>query len=188
MAAEMLLRIQNCSLGKLGLHTDCRYFSSGQLKSISCSLSPEVGALGVLGPSAVGERALLGVLLLPGPPTVFVLGEACLTRVCLRGSALTAVASPAVLVGVVSLDPLPLPVPVAGLTMVVVLCLVARVAFLPLGSSVVITSSPFPSPRSSEFLWEMAVWILVEKVVVMSPTSLRDVLVRPMAGGERYNI
>ena len=135
----------------------------------------------------MGERALLGVLLLPGPPTVFVLGEACLTRVCLRGSALTAVASPAVLVGVVSLDPLPLPVPVAGLTMVVVLRLVARVAFLPLGSSVVITSSPFPSPRSSEFLWEMAVWVLVEKVAVVSPTSmpLREVLVRPVAGGER---
>ena len=134
--------------------TVCRYFSSGQLKSISCSLSPEVGAQGILGPSAVGERALLGVLLLPGPPTVFVLGEACLTRVCLRGSALTAVTSPAVLVGVVSLDPLPLPVPVAGLTMVVVLRLVA---FLPLGSSAVIMSSPFPSPRRSEFLWEMAV-------------------------------
>ena len=155
--------------------------------AVKLSLSPEVGALGVLGPSAVGERALLGVLLLPGPPTVFVLGEACLTRVCLRGSALTAVASPAVLVGVVSLDPLPLPVPVAGLTMVVVLRLVARVAFLPLGSSAVITSSPFPSPRSSEFLWEMAVWVLVEKVAVVSPTSmpLREVLVRPVAGEER---
>ena len=71
--------------------------------------------------------------------------------------------------------------------MVVVLHLAARVAFLPLGSSVVITSSPFPSPRSSEFLWEMAVWVLVEEVAVVSPTSmpLREVLVRPVAGGER---
>ena len=82
------------TLASKGCTQVCRYLSSGQLKSISCSLSPEVGALGVLGLSAVGERALLGVLLLPGPTTVFVLGEACLTRVCLRGSALTAVASP----------------------------------------------------------------------------------------------
>ena len=82
--------------------------------------------------SPVGDRALLGVLLLGGS-AVLVFGEPCLTSVCLRGSVLT---TPA-LVGVVSLDDLLLPLlPAAGrvLVTVLVLRLVMTVCFLPLGS------------------------------------------------------
>ena len=100
---------------------------------------------------------------------------------------------PGDLVGVVSREPLPLQVPVApGLIVVVLLRLVGSVAvFLPLSSSVTVSvaSPPFPSPpplpppRSSEFLWEMAVWVLVAKEAVVNPTSipLRDALVRRVA-------
>ena len=80
----------------------------------------------------VGDRALLGVLLLGGS-AVLVFGEPCLTSVCLRGSVLT---TPA-LVGVVSLDDLLLPLlPAASrvLVTVLVLRLVMTVCFLPLGS------------------------------------------------------
>ena len=60
------------------------------------------GPLGVFLFSPVGERALLGVLLLGGT-VVLVFGELCLTRVCLNGSVLTVADNP-VLVGVVSLE------------------------------------------------------------------------------------
>ena len=97
---------------------------------------------------------------------------------------------PGDLVGVDSREPLPLQVPVApGLIIVVLLLrLVGSVAvFLPLGSSVTVSvaspSPPPPPPRSSEFLWEMAVWVLVAKEAVVNPTPipLRDALVRRVA-------
>ena len=99
---------------------------------------------------------------------------------------------PGDLVGVDSREPLPLQVPVApGLIIVVLLLrLVGSVAvFLPLGSSVTVSVAPPspppppPPPRSSEFLWEMAVWVLVAKEAVVNPTSipLRDALVRRVA-------
>ena len=77
-------------------------------------------------PSAGGEKAWLGVLLIGGRPDLF--GDACRTSVCLRGS--DRAVDPTVLVGVVSREDL-LP---AGLVTVVVLRFVTTVCFLPLGS------------------------------------------------------
>ena len=119
-----------------------------------CSLDDVVLAVFL---SPVGDRALLGVLLLGGS-AVLVFGESCLTSVCLRGSVLT---TPA-LVGVVSLDDLLLPLlPVAGrvLVTVLVLRLVMTVCFLPLGSVIVSFSVPVPVswPVTAEFFVEMAV-------------------------------
>ena len=80
-----------------------------------------------------------------------VLGEACLTSVCLRGSVRTA--DPAVLVGVASRDDLLEPPP-TGLDTAVVVRLVATVCFLPLGSVRVSVSAPLlaASRLSSAFL------------------------------------
>ena len=119
-----------------------------------CSLDDVVLAVFL---SPVGDRALLGVLLLGGS-AVLVFGEPCLTSVCLRGSVLT---TPA-LVGVVSLDDKLLPLlPAAGrvLVTVLVLRLVMTVCFLPLGSVIVSFSVPVPVswPVSAEFFVEMAV-------------------------------
>ena len=119
-----------------------------------CSLDDVVLAVFL---SPVGERALLGVLLLGGS-AVLVFGEPCLTSVCLSGSVLT---TPA-LVGVVSLEDLLLPLlPAAGrvLVTVLVLRLVMTVCFLPLGSVIVSFSVPVPVswPVSAEFFVEMAV-------------------------------
>ena len=88
--------------------------------------------LGVFLFSPVGDRALLGVLLLGGTVD-FVFGELCLTRVCLNGSVLTVADNP-VLVGVVSLEDRLLPPLLPGIVLVtvVVLRLVAIVCFLPL--------------------------------------------------------
>ena len=119
-----------------------------------CSLDDVVLAVFL---SPVGDRALLGVLLLGGSAAL-VFGEPCLTSVCLRGSVLT---TPA-LVGVVSLDDLLLPLlPAAGrvLVTVLVLRLVMTVCFLPLGSVIVSFSVPVPVswPVSAAFFVEMAV-------------------------------
>ena len=78
------------------------------LSSLQCSIRVHVAILfllddvplGVFLFSPVGERALLGVLLLG---VVLVFGELCLTRVCLNGCVLTVADNP-VLVGVVSLE------------------------------------------------------------------------------------
>ena len=80
------------------------------LSSLQCSIRVLVAILfllddvplGVFLFSPVGERALLGVLLLGGTVD-FVFGELCLTRLCLNGSVLTVADNP-VLVGVVSLE------------------------------------------------------------------------------------
>ena len=110
------------------------------LSSLQCSIRVHVAILfllddvplGVFLFSPVGERALLGVLLLGGTVD-FVFGELCLTRVCLNGSVLTVADNP-VLVGVVSLEDRLLPPLLPGIVLVtvVVLRLVAIVCFLPL--------------------------------------------------------
>ena len=134
-------------------------------------------------PSPVGERALLEVLLLTPPaplPATFVLGEACLTSVCLNGSDLTPVDTPQTptpaLVGVVSHDNLPLPV--AGFVVVrATLLVVATVTLRLLGSILV---SALVCRHMSEFLLAMAVCVLLPNTAVVRPTSmpLRDVLVQ----------
>ena len=85
------------------------------LLSLQCSIRVLVAILfllddvplGVFLFSPVGERALLGVLLLGGTVD-FVFGKLCLTRLCLIGSVLTVADNP-VLVGAVSLEDLLLP-------------------------------------------------------------------------------
>ena len=130
--------------------------------------------------SPPGDIALLGVLLLEGEPDL-VLGEACLTRVCFRGSERTV--APRVLVGVVSREDL-LP---RDFVTVVVVRFVTTACLLPLVSDTVrLSPALWASLMSSTFLLDIAVCALVPKVAVVSPGSmpLRAVLVRPEAEGD----